>query len=117
MGDQAQTPTVLVPDTASAAITPITINGASNPGLVTLRSDLTIFRCEDVSGGCVITFTKSIDGTHRTQGDMTVTLTTGQVKYVAIESARFKDMGSSGDAGKVRITIDNDAYIETMELP
>jgi len=116
MADIAITPTQLVPNVASAAITASTINTATDPGVVTLTSDLTIFRIADVSGGCTVTFTASVDGTKKSQGDLEVVLTTGQVKYVVIESARFKDM-SGADAGKVRITIDNDAYVECMILP
>jgi hypothetical protein len=116
MADIAITPTQLVPNVASAAITASTINGESDPGVITLTSDLTTFRLADVSGGSVITFTPSVDGTHKSQGAYTVTLTSGQVKYIAIESARFKDM-SGDDKGKVRITIDNDAYVECMILP
>lgn len=115
MSDQAQTPTILVPNTESAAITPITIT-SSDEGLITLRSDLTIFRCQDVTGGSEVTFTASVDGTHRSKGAKTVTLASGAVKYIAIESAQFKDL-SGADAGKVRLTINNDAYVESVELP
>jgi hypothetical protein len=116
MADQTQTPTVLVPNTASAAITPITIT-SSNEGLITLGSDMTIFRLHDVTGGSSVTFTASADGTHRLQSTLVVTLGSTETKYVAIQSARFKDLATSGDEGCVRLTINNDAYVETVELP
>lgn len=116
MANQAQTPTILVPNTESAAITPITITSV-NEGLITLRSDLTIFRCQDVTGGSVVTFTASADGTHKGQGAKTVSLGSGEVKYIAIESARFKDLATAGDEGCVRLTVNSDAYIESVELP
>lgn len=102
MADQAMTPTALVANTASAAITGTSLT-AANDGVVTPRDDkmLLIFFDAGGAGGNVV-IKAGADAPKYGQGDITVTLGAGETKAIFVESARVKAQ-SGTDKGKIRI--------------
>jgi hypothetical protein len=116
MADQALTPTVLAADTVSAAIASTSLT-SSNDGVITPKTDRTVLIFTDATGGGTVTI-KAVTaaqqasypgagGTLMSQGDITITLGSTEVKAIVIQSARVKALKTTDTTtrGTIRVSV------------
>lgn len=116
MADQTLTPTALVPNVGSAAITLKNLT-AANDGLITPISDKMVITLFDADGGgSTVTIKAGPDAPLYGQGDIEVVLGAGETKYIYVESARVKHQSGS-DKDKIRIDCAANVTMSVGALP
>jgi hypothetical protein len=116
MADQAMTPTALVANAASAAITGTSLT-AANDGVITPKDDKMVIEVYDAGGaGGTVLVKAGTDAPLENQGDITITLGAGETKAIYVESARVKAQ-SGTDKGKIRLDCSVNITAKAYALP
>jgi hypothetical protein len=116
MADQALTPTALLPNVGSAAITATALT-AANEGVITPTSDKMVIILYDADGGgSTVVIDAGTDAPLEGQGAISVVLGAGETKAIYVESARVKAQ-SGDDKGKIRVDAAANVSMWAYALP